>query len=82
MYIDEVNVSERKTDLELIRNDMYYQHKKFTRQRSDNAYSKLSREDIIKQLRKINKFDFTDIDKNTDILKNNLKKFERTHNLT
>ena len=51
------------------------------RLRSDNDYSKLRREDIIKQLCKINKFNFTDSDKNTDILKNRLKKIERTHNL-
>ena len=51
------------------------------RLRSDNNYSKLSREDTIKQLRRINEFDVTDIHKNTDILKSKLKKFERTRNL-
>ena len=51
------------------------------RLRSDNDYSKLSRDDTIKHLRRINEFDFTDTDKNTDILKNKLKKFERTRNL-
>ena len=48
---------------------------------SDNDYSKLSREDTVKKLCRINKFDVTDIHKNTDILKNKLKKFERTRNL-
>ena len=51
------------------------------RLRSDNNYSKLSREDTIKQLRRINEFDVTDIHKNTDILKSKLKNFERTRNL-
>ena len=80
-YIWEVNVSGRKIDLESIRNDMYNQHKKFMRLRSDNDYSKLSREDTTKQLCRINEFHITDIDKNTDILNNKLKKFERTRNL-
>ena len=60
---------------------MYNQHKKFMRLRSDNDYSKLSREDTTKQLCRINEFHITDIDKNTDILNNKLKKFERTRNL-
>ena len=60
---------------------MYNQHKKFMRLRSDNDYSKLSREDTIKQLCRINEFNVTDIQKNTDILKNKLRKYERTRNL-
>ena len=60
---------------------MYNQHKKFMWLRSDNDYSKLSREDTVKQLWRITEFPFTDIDKNTDILKNKFKKFERTRNL-
>ena len=60
---------------------MYNQHKKFRRLRSDNDYSKLSREDTIKQLRIINEFDVTKIYKNAAILKNKLKIFERTRNL-
>ena len=51
------------------------------RLKSDNDYSKLSREDTVKKLCRINKFDVSDIHKNTDILKNKLKKFERTRNL-
>ena len=70
IYKEEINVSKRKFDLESIRNDMYNQHKKFMRLRSDNDYSKLSREDTIKQLWRLSEFPFTDIDKNTDILKN------------
>ena len=81
IYKEEVHVSGRKIDLVSIRNDMYNQHKKFMRLRSDNDYSKLSRDDTIKHLCRINEFDFTDTDKNTDILKNKLKKFERTRNL-
>ena len=81
IYKKEVHVSGKKIDLESICIDMYNQHKKIMRLRSDNDYSKLSREDTIKQLRRINEFDITDIDKNTDILKNKLKKFERTCNL-
>ena len=51
------------------------------RLRSDNNYSKVSKEDTIKQLHRINEFDVTNIHKNTDILKNKLKNFERTRNL-
>ena len=40
--------------LDSIHNDMYNQHKKFMRLRSDNDYSKLSREDTTKQLCRIN----------------------------
>ena len=80
IYTEEVHVSGRKIDLESIRNDMSNQHKKFMRLRSDNDYLKLSRDDTIKHLRRINEFDFTDTDKNTDII-NILKRFERTHNL-
>ena len=53
---------------------MYNQHKKFVRLRFNNDYSKISREDTIKQLRKINEFDVTDIHKNTNTLKNKSKK--------
>ena len=64
IYKEEAHVSGRKIDLESIRIDMYNQHKKFMRLRSDNDYSKLSREDTIKQLCRINKSDVTDIHKN------------------
>ena len=80
-YKEEVHISGRKTDFESIHTDMYNQHKKFMRLRSNNDYSKISREDTIKQLRKINEFDVTDFHKNTNILKNKLKKTERTRNL-
>ena len=45
------------------------------RLKSDNDYSKLSREDTVKKLCRINKFDVSDIHKNTDILKNKMKDF-------
>ena len=77
---EEVNVSGRKIDLESICN-MHNQRQKFMRLRSNNDHSKLSGENTIKQLCRINEFGFTDIDKNTDILKNKSKKFERTRNL-
>ena len=80
-YKEEVHISGRKTDFESIHTDMYNQHKKFMRLRSNNDYSKISREDTIKQLHKINEFDVTDFHKNTNILKNKLKKIERTRNL-
>ena len=81
IYKEEVHVSRRKIDLESIPIDIYNQHKKFMRLRSDNDYSKVSKKDTIKQLHRINEFDVTDIHKNTDILKNKLKNFERTRNL-
>ena len=73
-YKEEVHISGRKTDFESIHTDIYNQHKKFVRLRFNNDYSKISREDTIKQLRKINEFDVTDIHKNTNILKNKSKK--------
>ena len=76
-----MHVSRRKIDLESIPIDIYIQQKKFMRLRSDNNYSKVSKEDTIKQLHRINEFDVTNIHKNTDILKNKLKNFERTRNL-
>ena len=81
IYKEEVHVSRRKIDLESIPIDIYIQQKKFMRLRSDNNYSKVSKEDTIKRLHRINEFDVTNIHKNTDILKNKLKNFERTRNL-
>ena len=54
IYKEKVHVTGRKIDLESICNDMYNQHKKFIRLRSDNDYSKLSSDDTIKHLSRIN----------------------------
>ena len=63
MYLGEKLIY-NQIDLESICNDMYNQHKKFMRMNSDNDYSRLSKEDTIKLLCRINEFDFTAIDKN------------------
>ena len=76
-----LTVNGRKIPLRSIREDMFYKNLKFMKLRTDAEIAKLSRDEIICDLLRINEYFDSDKEMETFFLQERLKNFERTRHL-